>query len=835
MSLENIFESFSAINSSPLANGSSQHSEFSINLEIQLKEAQIERDEAVEDRDRLFKILERRSMEIERLESESKKIRNQLQESINAKCEAVRKCEEIQQQVTESKFKEKRFMHERTLAQNKIEMLTNDLTKNVQELQQSQKESMLLERKLHEKSSELQTSIMNEAQLREYNEILATKVEELTTQILKNNEDFSVSIKRYKQELSSKSRIVELFKEKSEDFMNVHKELTTVVAEHTESSLSIAEVYSMYVNASEDLDVLNLEHEKLKETLTAVVHEIEERAPEIKDTQIELRNLRKAYQMLSTEYQVVRDEKLNAQQNNLIHNLNQKCMKLQIENKNLSSQVCQLLDGIEDKSIIKGLDQDFEGEIDNVEDNNVKLFELVRELTTVIQQVDGFKANDQAEIPSIAANSNQDELMEVFHIENDLEKSEHDITKYEEMLIKKDLIIKQLSNQLDEIKTQRSDTNFNLHLELGHKEAQLKIQQKNFDMTKKKLQSLEDKTMNLETTVAKLETSLTHLHDELQNCSSKLSESETLVLNLTKENKNLIKLEAELRTENEMHKKQQIFQTQMMSSIELIKVTLERQENVKSLSEMAKLLEEESRKCEELEKMLEDEQKILEEYEIHANATIEELDGELQRLQNKLSMAIQEIDRKSNQIQEKDESTKILIEQAQSIITKLSEENEKLKEKKDEIERKLNELVQKDLLDFISCIGSFSNLEAFVSANDFVDTQNEQTEFKAVAQKRRREDEDFDDEAKNEEIFYEIAAEKRVKTEEVEEFDRSDEQNIDKDEFGTEMNLQNETNVVEEPLENFGINSSEELDDDAAIEENFDQIFSENCDFISID
>ncbi|XP_070509109.1 nucleoprotein TPR-like [Chironomus tepperi] len=578
----------------------------------QLNQVSTELAQTIQERDNLSKILDRRTMEIERLELDSKQLSQQLQESINAKCEAVRQLEAIQYRVTEAEFKEKRFKHERTLAQQQIEMLTADLKKNIEELQSFRKESttriMNLEGKLNEKSSELEVSIRNEAQLKEANQLLTMKVEELKAEILKINEEFSMTMKKYQQELTSKSRLVELFKEKSVDELNVQRDVTDIVSElkaslkeatyeygiletafkqhniqhqieieeqtkliddlkhellnanqllqaaklenleiaveklcpsavkHlklSKSGHSITEFYSMYVNATEELDVLNLEHEKLKETFTAVVHEIEENAPEIHRIKAELRSLRGAYETLSAKY-----------------------------------QGCQAMDVIEGETLSNNEEAD----------NNVELVDLIRELAAMIHKVDESKG---------------------------------------------DSVIEQLSNQVDQLKSQLSTTlatNFKLHAEIEHKESQLKIQQKNFDMTNKKLQSLEDKNLNSAIKIAKLETSLSHVRDQLDDCASKLSVSELLTLHLTNENKNLEVMQAQLKAENEMYNAQLHIQTQMMNRLESIEAGLE---NAKMMSENS-----------------ENEHKF-EDFKAQASARIEELETENQRLQDELTAANQ--------------------------------------------------------------------------------------------------------------------------------------------------------------------------------------------------
>ncbi|XP_070490000.1 nucleoprotein TPR-like [Chironomus tepperi] len=164
-------------------------------LKSQLNQVSTELAQSIQDRENLSTILDQRTTEIERLQHDSNQLSQQLQESTNAKCEAIRQLEAIRYRVTEAEFKEKRFIHERTLAQNRIEMLTTDLKKNIQELQRYRMESTArvknLEGILNEKSSELEMSIRNEAQLKECNEMLTIKVEELSTEIVRINEDYS--------------------------------------------------------------------------------------------------------------------------------------------------------------------------------------------------------------------------------------------------------------------------------------------------------------------------------------------------------------------------------------------------------------------------------------------------------------------------------------------------------------------------------------------------------------------------------------------------------------------------------------------------------------------
>jgi len=779
-------------------------------------------------------------MEIKRLEAESKGMKQQLQDSMNAKCEAFRKFEKIQYKVTETEFKEKRFQHERMLTQNKIETLSNDLNRNIQDLQQCRKEStmriMLLEGKIHEKSTELQMSITSEIKLRESNDMLTTKVEELSKAILKINEEFSASMIKHQQDLSKmrqndiqhQSDIEELTKtieDLNNELQNAKKENLKIIVD----MLSPSDVGCSKLSQSISL---NTEHDKLKETFTAVVHEMEEKAPQIQKTKHELINLRDAYQTLTTEYQVLRDERIDAQGNIemlLVRNSSKKYFELQIENNALSVQLCQVLQMIEGKTVKNNcVAENYESfnNVEELQDGNVKLVGLVRELTNVIHQIDNSNVDDrvktvQDEQMEISINENK----EIYDLTKRLKVSEHNLaifkTKYEEMLNSKNSSIDKLINQLDQTKSQLSDTsgtNIKLLAEVEHKKAQLKIQQKNFDMAKRKLQSLEDKMKSSSITIAKLENSLTHLNDELQSCSAKLSISEKSALSLTKENKNLIKLEAQLRAENEMHKEQQKVQAKMMNSLDFIKETLQRQKNDNSSAEIDEKLEEMSKNCKELEKRLENEQKNFKDFEAQANATIEKLKNKVHTKGNdykyknlELKEQIKNLEFKNSKLRKglkNEKITKFRLENARSVIKKLKEENEELKQQKDEIERKLNDSIEKDSQDFISCVGSSTDLEAFASSSG-LSSKDEQTESsdskstKVVSQKRQRDNENVD--VENEIIFDENAAEKRLKIKQIEKCDKNSEQDLSEETHTVKMAVQinqHQNQTEEETSEN---------------------------------
>lgn len=73
--------------------------------ETEILEYRKDRHGVVDERDSLMKQVERRNFEVERLESDIKSLKQQLQSSINSKCEALAKYDEIQHKELNIDFK----------------------------------------------------------------------------------------------------------------------------------------------------------------------------------------------------------------------------------------------------------------------------------------------------------------------------------------------------------------------------------------------------------------------------------------------------------------------------------------------------------------------------------------------------------------------------------------------------------------------------------------------------------------------------------------------------------------------------------------------------------
>jgi nucleoprotein TPR len=467
--------------------------------DAELLEYRKDRHGVVDERDSLMKMVERRNFEVERLEEDIKALKKQLQASINAKCEALSKLDEIQHKESNIDFKERRLDQERVLLQSQIDMLTADLNRNIQELQKSRKDStsrtMTIETKLHEKTEELSIAGSQIAHLTETNASLNARIEELSQQLLSHSEEFTKMMEKYQKELQAKARLADLYKEKSEESIGEQRDIASVVSElkatlreateeygHLEtkyrqlemqqqqeldkktedigalqdelknanellkaaqqenidiaveklcpaaattsklikSGKSLTEIYSLYVNTTEELTRVKKDHEQMKLRFSEVLQEIQEKAPIIQRTQIDLEKATEANSEMNNQLEALIRERVDTRQQIdelvlKVKSLDSQTKELLRDRQDLSRQVCHLLQIIEqarggqiqlhDDSITS----DMSGnevitkrlvtftDIQELQQNNVQLLAIVRDLTAKVEEMDEIKSHmDQA-------------------------------------------------------------------------------------------------------------------------------------------------------------------------------------------------------------------------------------------------------------------------------------------------------------------------------------------------------------------------------------------------------------------------------------------------------
>lgn len=111
--------------------------------ETEASDCRREKNEAVDERDSLLKMLDRRNVEVERLQADIKTYKQQLQSAINSKCDVLARIDEIQSKKVTLDFKEKRIEHRTAnrmkhvdaLSRNAVMVVRNSLTDEIMEMQ----------------------------------------------------------------------------------------------------------------------------------------------------------------------------------------------------------------------------------------------------------------------------------------------------------------------------------------------------------------------------------------------------------------------------------------------------------------------------------------------------------------------------------------------------------------------------------------------------------------------------------------------------------------------------------------------------------------------------
>ncbi|XP_014090746.1 nucleoprotein TPR [Bactrocera oleae] len=251
------------------------------NHEKEMVALRAERNSVAEERDSLLKLIERQKSELDRLQEEIHSYQQQLKNAISSKCDAIARVDEIESQKVALDFKERRMEQERAMLHNQIRTLTDDLNRNISELQSIRRDNtvqgMHLEAKLADKTEELKIAQNQCAQYKETIDRLTQNVQDLSTKILTQNEEANKMMDFYKKELEAKTKLAELYKSNCED--------TDI--ERNELSAAITDLKRMLAEASEQYGEIET---KLKATLLQHEQELEERDKIIESQKSELQH-----------------------------------------------------------------------------------------------------------------------------------------------------------------------------------------------------------------------------------------------------------------------------------------------------------------------------------------------------------------------------------------------------------------------------------------------------------------------------------------------------------------------------------------------------------------
>ncbi|XP_063535271.1 nucleoprotein TPR-like [Cydia strobilella] len=247
------------------------------NEAVSLKSA---RDAAVDERNDLTRILERRDTEIERVTANETSLSQQLRAAIDAKCEALALNDETQSKELALQYREKRIDQERTLLNSQISGLTEEVNRLTSELQtvrlNSTSRLVNVETQLAEKLEELNAANETIAQLNEVKKNLNTRAENLTQRLLEQREVENKMTDNYKKELDAKTKLADLFKTMHDDAEAKTMELTEGISELqkllNEATEKYGELETKYKQSELDHEELM---EKKNEIISSLKNELE--------------------------------------------------------------------------------------------------------------------------------------------------------------------------------------------------------------------------------------------------------------------------------------------------------------------------------------------------------------------------------------------------------------------------------------------------------------------------------------------------------------------------------------------------------------------------------
>lgn len=204
-------------------------------LENEIISIKSSRDAAVDERNDLTRILQRRDTEIERLIANETALSLQLRAAIDTKCEALAQNDDIQSKELALQYREKRIEQERTLLNSQIAGLTeevNRLTSELQTVRLNNTSRMLnIETQLAEKVEELSAANETIAQLKELKKNLNSRAENLNQRLMEQREIEHKMTENYKKELEAKTKLADLFKTMLDDAEAKTSELTEGIEE----------------------------------------------------------------------------------------------------------------------------------------------------------------------------------------------------------------------------------------------------------------------------------------------------------------------------------------------------------------------------------------------------------------------------------------------------------------------------------------------------------------------------------------------------------------------------------------------------------------------------
>lgn len=276
--------------------------------------------------------------------------------------------------------------------------------------------------KLNEAISELR-KLLNES-VDSYGE-LETEKKGIVVQLSQELEEKESIIKELRDELKNANDLLKVAKdERLEQVMERVAPSAAAASKLLKSNMTLTEIYTLYVKTAENLRMQERENANMKIQLQEIVKEIELRAPEINQRDLECEKLRDANVQIREQLEnmigerAVEREQLEETKSKLSY-AERELNTLRRTKADLGRQVCYLLKVIEESrgGLVDKSDQSVHSDMSAAEviskklvtfsdvvelqENNQKLLLLVRDLSTKLEELELIQSNiDQASYES---------------------------------------------------------------------------------------------------------------------------------------------------------------------------------------------------------------------------------------------------------------------------------------------------------------------------------------------------------------------------------------------------------------------------------------------------
>lgn len=251
--------------------------------------------------------------------------------------------------------------------------------------------------------------------------VLETKYKQMELQFQQDLEERVKAVDDLQDELKNANQLLKAAQQENIDIA-VEKlcPAAATTSKLIRSGKSLTEIYTLYVNTSEELQKVKKEHEQLKLRFSEVLQEITEKAPMIQRTEIELEKVTEANAELQNQLDTFIRERVDVRSTTDELMMKVKSYETQTngllrDRQDLSRQVCHLLQivdqtrGGQGPSRDDSITSDMSGnevitkrlvtfcDIQELQQNNAQLLAVVRDLTAKIEEMDELKTHmDQA-------------------------------------------------------------------------------------------------------------------------------------------------------------------------------------------------------------------------------------------------------------------------------------------------------------------------------------------------------------------------------------------------------------------------------------------------------